>query len=475
MSIKINRRRGSVLILIVAASIFICAVGIGLISIIQIFSGARELQNTVDSGVLNMAKQALVLRTEPLDQRTVGRNFVYYVDNGDNNRIALRNLNRIWSHALLVGMNADSMLKSGNAGPNTLQHAQDVHGWAMSRNSDLVNAIYAQVQAKYHEVASQNSTRALQTFGFTQFGHSLPVWPTGFVDRGEPSQMYMRQEQIPPGCDFDWQENTGTQASRPSRYIKGYKRIHLNGINRTFIFVPYRLNDQPHLISKKTFDDNDSATDGPLTLDGTNAVPNAFFVEREAKSPATGLTFDFTACAQSVIVTGDTPAAITGGFIRIENWTDENKTPWEFIHNEPLIGAVRNLLSQRIRQIWADFDAGGNYRDTARIFSQMTIPSGQSAYIFGNEPYQENLRLHSRADASQSTLPGPYLDERPDGILNLQGPEPSLTEIGTFYRLTFYPSTGYNNLLGVFVISPKNRPAPPITYSTFAEWKRSWQ
>lgn len=472
---RINRKQGSALILIVSSTVMIAALGLGMIALVQLFSGASELQHSVDSGVLNMAKQALVLRTEPIDLQSTGRNFIYYVDNADGNRIALRNLNRIWSHALLVGMNADSMIASGNAGPDTVKHAQDVHGWAMSRNSDLVNAIYAQVQDKYHEVADHNSTRQLEHYGFTKLGHSRSIWPTGFVDRGKPSQMYLREGQIPPKCNFDIEANTSTQKSRGSRYITGYKRIKLNSIGCSYIFVPYNLDSQPHLISKKTFDENDMATDGPETLDGTNAVPNAFYVEREIKNPTSGLALDFQAIAQSNILTGDTPACIAGGFIRVENWTDENKTPWEFVRNEPLIGAVRNLFVQRMRQIWPDFDAKGDNSQIARVFSQVTIPAGQSAYVFGNEPFERNLGLHSRQETLQSSLPGPYLDQRPDGILNKNGPEPSLTDIGTYYRLTFYPSTGYNNLLGVFVISPKDRPAPPIVYSTYEEWKRTWQ
>ena len=118
-----KRRRGAALTIVVLVSFVLVLIGLGLFLAVRFMAGGRQLQSAVDSGSLNVAKQAIaspqlrVIQTStfngPYDisdattQAAIQSNFSTLADTATGNgQIDLRVYNRLVGQALLVAMNA---------------------------------------------------------------------------------------------------------------------------------------------------------------------------------------------------------------------------------------------------------------------------------------------------------------------------------------------------------------------------------
>ena len=102
----LRRRRGATLAFVSIICLVIIALGIGFFLLAKMMGGGRELVATVDSGTINVAKQALFLpskKATSFPDADVANNFELLGDDGNFN---LSNYNRLVAQAMIVALNA---------------------------------------------------------------------------------------------------------------------------------------------------------------------------------------------------------------------------------------------------------------------------------------------------------------------------------------------------------------------------------
>ena len=166
-----KRAKGATLSLIVSLCLVISTIGIGVFFLIKILGGARELQHAVDSGNLNVAKQALRSPSISLSGGNNGisganlaiaqANFANSIDTA-NGQIDLMVYNRLVAQAMLVAVNAASDNADLSMPPSALgiQHAKALIS-CLSSPSNGVG--YALAQKLKSDTVMDNSFSGLAT------------------------------------------------------------------------------------------------------------------------------------------------------------------------------------------------------------------------------------------------------------------------------------------------------------------------
>ena len=252
---------------IVVGTFFFIVLGIAFVQISMLVSGSREVSNAVDSGTLNAGKKAVHLKT----QANFGNESQFDDLKDDEGKFGLTNINRVWAKALLARMNNKAMHNQGQSTNTSDSHADSMFDSAESisdRIADKLNDA-SNLHPYFMELAGKNSIRMLGNTAQLKV-ESGSGWKTSLLDRGEESNLIVGAGQLPDGFNI----NDGKmfkQAEDGKKHFKGYTPIEVMG--KQICFVPFKVKQQPHLVSEKTFNDNLNSAK-PLQ-EWKNPVPNA--------------------------------------------------------------------------------------------------------------------------------------------------------------------------------------------------------
>lgn len=325
-----NKRQsqGATLPLVIATTLILVVIGIFLFFLIQLIGGAREFQNAVDSGNLNVAKSALIKRTR-LPGGLASIQFAALGPTDDT--IDLNTFNRTSAITAIVLSNTRAMQAAGVATGSTANNAAMVQNAWQGVGASLATVLTKKTtfdsSKDFTKVANSNSVRML-TNADNNSQHT--VHNVSFSDRStlatnlSSSNVGFLATQLPaqPAAgDALFVRLSG------QRYAKGYLNFNFGSAGSVF-FVPLKQSQnvqrfrssQPHHISDKTFASDKNAVPG-----WTTPVPNAFLSRaqsntKEIQSQAQLLT-DSCAIAQSVTPGLGYKAQIPRGFIRIKNFS----------------------------------------------------------------------------------------------------------------------------------------------------------
>src|SRR5262249_4348127 len=142
-------------------------IGIGFFIFSMYFGGSREARNASDASALNVGKQAATINVN-LGGGDEGE-FTDVADSGQF--INLKNINRVWGKALMVGMNASQMGGSANG------NASNVRAAAQAISEKLSTALSKadNLTGFYQDLAGANSLRMLGNNSQLKWS-DLPDW-----------------------------------------------------------------------------------------------------------------------------------------------------------------------------------------------------------------------------------------------------------------------------------------------------------
>jgi hypothetical protein len=225
------------------------------------FGGSQELRNAVDAAALNVAKRAIDVRVPPA---------AGFDDCADSTgSISLTAINRVWGKAALVNANVEAMNQDGQGSDAATGSGELAYQNAQATNDGLFNTLTCKgtLGNYFNDMASRRSVKMLGANASTKA--SLDVdWVTSLVDRGIESNISFNAKQLPGSSASEVAQVTRGNGS----FIQGYEPFRING--KTFCFVPFRLNEMPHLISDHYFEANRG--DRAPIAGVANAIPNAF-------------------------------------------------------------------------------------------------------------------------------------------------------------------------------------------------------
>lgn len=336
--------RAASLAMIIAVSVVIILVGIGLYMLMQMFGGSREVMNAVDAGTLNVCKEAIVTPNVPsstvlgiatdagaANQSQILSALQQLLDtkNGGGTANApvadLLTYNRVVSQVLLAGLNAEA-----DGGPNAVADAQTALQLLQSPNGSIGQLLQqalansAWTQAPFNAVAQSNSVRMAQQTG-------VAVWQSSsvaYVGQGNTYQSYDSTNigingsngstsNLMPYTNYQ----QATQQSWPANatdstgnFMSGYQPISLGNVG-TIYGVPVEPGMQPHLISQTIFG-SEAASPG-----GANAAvpPNAFSISANVTEQRTNMPLG--SWSAGVVGGGATqyPLSMPNGYFVIDN------------------------------------------------------------------------------------------------------------------------------------------------------------
>jgi hypothetical protein len=502
MSLR-KRERGATLALVVICAFVLALIVVAYFQLSLFFGGSKEMRNTTDAGALNVGKQVFTLKTSPQ-----GGNEQQFDDTRDTSgQFGLSNINRAWARALMANINVAAMSSEGTWTGNASAHADSLYNAAQSISNRVADKVKDEnnLHQFFENISSKNTLRMIGKNSTTK---ALPGqdWRTSLVDRGIESNIIIKQEQIPEGFNFSDLETK--QASDNKTYLAGYKPMSVN--NHNFTFVPFKVGERPHLISKNTFDTN-TAGSNPMPQ-WNNAVPNAFSVRGESQGQQGPLTHG----AVSYVQTNPQRQynlSVVHSFIRIKfednegHWhlngipvsditygfhtEQKNTIPYDVgtgtltgyasLGNEyipPTLekaiyalpgnhAEVTKVLLQRCREMKHDFTSG---ELTALLSSQPFLPGEQEYVIFGTGNYASNeyTLMVSPKSAANAMAPWLNVNESADGsernsiatehsfgapnfvwqVLAGVGCKPGPFWTTMDGKLHWAPSSGYNGCLG---------------------------
>jgi hypothetical protein len=327
MAAKMNKRKpqGATLALVVAASIFIVLLGIGLFFLARILAGERELQNATDSGTLNVGKQSIVRPNVILTpaEETNFRLLTEVVDG--RNVVDLKVYNRLIGQALLVGFNASvDRNQQGKDNAATLFEQIQGDGGVGDRLATALGASSA-AESQFMPLGWSNSLRMLsQNTLSSNNQHFAVAWMEQRAsDIGATNLTVPEAEQIPtvPRAAFISPSFTTADPVTHKQFLRGYRALTFDlgtqGL-RPLVGVPVQPDKQPHLVAYKDFDPQIQ----PPAIVSNRPIhfpPNAFQTSGRAKESVTSAMA--VANARSLVsVLGDQyKPMIPGGYLLVQN------------------------------------------------------------------------------------------------------------------------------------------------------------
>jgi hypothetical protein len=351
-----KRRRGATLAIVAVTSFLLVLIGLGLFWAIRFMAGGRQLQSAVDSGSLNVAKQAIaspqlrVIQTAtfngPYDisdattQAAIQSNFSALADtNTGNGQIDLRVYNRLVGQALLVAMNAaaDGQDFSPPKTPSTtgITRAQNVIKLLTDPTNGIGPNLTKRLQNGSELDNNFNNLVQLASLSVLQVGDSaMSNRPAGDVSymlqptatNTYATNVYISSAEvnnvIPPAFQNSF-KNTLSLSKYGNYYLTGYSFLDVAGITDDvsvgLMGVPLRPRQAPHLVDGTDFDASKTA---PYLSAGLPLVPpNAFKSGGEATAPNGLGQLNFISCsiAGSIDTTAEYSMSMPGGFIVVAN------------------------------------------------------------------------------------------------------------------------------------------------------------
>lgn len=296
-TIEKRRKRGSVTAFAAVLALTLMVLGIGFIIICLYMGGQRETKNATDAGALSVGKEVLnepsVMLTPAANQRCFFDCTNDTIDNsviGDG-RVNLNRINRVWSKAMLIAINA----QDGNAGSGK-GNADSAFQGAESISNALADKLTtaSNLHGYFSSLSKANSVRMLGLGSATEVKPGVG-WQTSLMDRDAESNIELTGSAadnfyMPPG--FSLPASCTTKCTRDpipgevtnTTFLKGYAPLEIG--DHKFWQVPFKWNDKPHLVSSTPFNANKVST---KATNWDKPVPNAFSVEGQAIKPgATG-------------------------------------------------------------------------------------------------------------------------------------------------------------------------------------------
>jgi len=266
----LRNRKGAALGLAAALAFALVLLALAFFMVSLYFGGSRETRNATDAGALNVGKKCLTITT-----KSQGGDEDQFKDVADNNgEFGLSNIDRVWGKALFVAMNAQDIKESGKETAQTSSHASAIYQAAENisdRLSDDLNND-SKLFPLFDEVAQVNSVRMLGKDVLTKH-LAGPNWTTSLLERGEESNVYLDQNQVPE--EISWGNLKTVKDKGGNNCMPGYKSVNMYG--HDYWFVPFKFNERPRLESRDHFEKNTLLSEA---LTGwAKPVPNTFSVE----------------------------------------------------------------------------------------------------------------------------------------------------------------------------------------------------
>jgi hypothetical protein len=348
--------KGGTLAFVVASTFITVILGIGVFYLVEIIGGGRQLQHANDAGNLNLAKNALftpfiILNTESDNESQFFSPDIALTGRGD--RVNLNNVNRLFGHSLLVEANARAMMEEHSAASNssttidTLENAKKVKSETDSLSLNLAKKLNDKnnLQNFFLTLTNNNSIRMLLSAKQKGDEISQPIHDVSYTNRQFASNIDIRDGQIPDSIRShytgnlkdNWTIAVNLGNNNTRHFLKGYlSDIKFSSELGDIHFVPLKnrtadenpnenvtrfLNGQPHLIARKTFEEQKNPSSGGNTFSWANPIPNSFLSQGNTKDFHSNSILGLTSCAlsQSLLPTRGYTTAIHRGFIRIKN------------------------------------------------------------------------------------------------------------------------------------------------------------
>jgi hypothetical protein len=406
-----KRTKGATLSLIVSLCLVIGMIGVGVFFLVKILGGARELQHAVDSGNLNVAKQALRSPTINLsggggvltgaNLAIAQSNFSQSIDT-TNGAIDLIVYNRLIAQAMLVGMNAaaDNADLSLPPNPAGIQHAKQLISTLCDPNTGIGAGLAKKLQTdvsmdtSFNGLATLAATRMLNA-GSGAIGTVSSDKDVSRMSRGEATNVLFNPAVIP--SEFSNFVSTGfaktytanSVAASGAGYLAGYEPITIPGVTdakTVLVGVSMHPFQNPHLVAFNDFNDNKNTIAG-LTQSETNAVPpNSFKSGGMAAELKSAKILQTISCATvgTVGSTGQFPASIPGGYLVVANGNSTGTTtPPSTASSESLPGPI--VMDQYAAGL-VDSAYGGGTQD---IFSDVLMQT--PVYVTPNGAMDEQF------------------------------------------------------------------------------------
>lgn len=268
-------------------AIVVAIIGVAVFLYMMILGGGKEFANASDAGALNVAKVALrapsVKLSEVPDVTVGGKSysaaklFRGLGDGTDRDEINLRNINGLWRHALVAGLNYSAMANTAAATPAALANAQALCQLAGSLSTTLRQRLTNadNLKTAFSDYCKQNSTRMLGND--SNNAQIIDGWEVAYVDRGGASNVQFDLGQLPEGIPQGARDAI-TNARDGNGFIRGYQEIVVDAANNLrYYFTTLPGNARPHLVSQSTF----NSSTGIPEQSTRPYVPNTFQVKAQ--------------------------------------------------------------------------------------------------------------------------------------------------------------------------------------------------
>ena len=335
-------KRGAIAFGVVLALILVM-LGVGFMVLVLYMGGQHETKNAVDAGALNIGKQIIDNASTRLGLGFLDeKQRIFYDVLADDPyklipdlkvKASLRNINRVWGKALLIGINADAAEKDGNAGSATANAKSAIEG-AEALSNDLQKDVVDSKNWRgwFDDIAKLNSVRMLG-----QDAAMKPInvdqWQNSCMMRGAESNIELFGDapnfNLPPG--YQLSEDAYTSSTRESKvagaggrhFLKGYTPITVAG--KTIWQIPFPYDEKTHLVSGPEFV-KDKPANKPLSW--AKPIPNAFSAEGASVKTGGGPGEHAT----SYVITNPHQSfrlSIPHSFLKIH--VEKPKTHWKFL------------------------------------------------------------------------------------------------------------------------------------------------
>jgi hypothetical protein len=305
---KLRRKNGAVLSLIVVCILVIIVIGIGCFLLAKLLGGGREAANATDSGTLNVAKNAIVTPSVPATDDFL------LIGQGNNGKISLLNYNRAVAQTLLVALNAqDEDTSQALTNAKSLLAKLNTLGDALTAglNNDAQMAIY------FSAASFANNTRML---GGSSDNFVSSQYKTADMKVGQSTNVYFDMASFPTSgpapAGLEVKGNSVVPGIKGlGNYMAGYQGFSVPGVG-TVYGVPVMPAQNPHLVSLSDF--NSSNATFP------NTPPNSFKVGSSTKESKSNMFIQAVACSlvgcsQAKPGATEFDGSIPGGYIIIAN------------------------------------------------------------------------------------------------------------------------------------------------------------
>lgn len=322
-----RRQKGATLGLVAVVALVILLLGAAFYFLTVMMGGSREMTSAVDSGALNLAKQALRTPSKDLaafSNQDIKNNFSLLADNGKAN---LLSYNRFVAQAIIVALNAkdENTPDSASNAKKVWQAVNDVGEYLRNAHQDPNT-----MGGHFISMASSNNIKMLGTTS----GVNLRDYEVAFMRKNGSTNVYFDPEilkALPEGSGVPL-NTTGLKSPSGHSYLSGYAPFSVTlpqGDKLSFVGVPLFPQRTPHLVNYKEFQENldDSFTGANYPAECLPA--NAFKVKGSPTStkatPVASVACAIVGVPNSVADLGkDSPGngygmAIPGGYIVIRN------------------------------------------------------------------------------------------------------------------------------------------------------------